>query len=234
MQLKTVRADTAGGALYPIPDDVPCPDALRAASEAYLAATGPAQQAAHDYARAKTAALDAASVDRAAQRRAENAGERRSSVELTAPAAQAAEEKARAERDKALMKLATAEVAYADALFDHRREWIAMLDQRAREARVRQRELLDQLEPELTAAHVCASLAEHLGVWRYDREATAGDKLARLRDGMNARRRPDFTEAERERARTHRRMQNVREAADRNPDGREHVSNAPMVGSAAA
>lgn len=197
-------------AMRPPPGGVPVPDAVRAAADAYAAARVTLDEAweAHRHAEKRDTLTDR--DYRAALAHADAAGLRRADVQR-APQRVAATGPA---YEAALHAALEAEIAYADAIYDHRHAWLEDIERARADAEGRVGDLFRQLAVALRDTHALRVLATVLKAWRYDTEADPGSRLRILHKSSKPAHRPDFPSVTAEQARNETRMAHVRSAAE--------------------
>ena len=199
----------ADPAMIPLPFGVDAPAAVVDASEAYVAARAATLEAGEADRRAYKQDLQTDHEHRIADRRARDRGERRPERpqprrDATAPA-----------YDAALATALAAELAFADAIYEHRPAWLADLEQRQADADRRVTSLLSELAVALRDKHALRVLGVVLRAWRYDPEANESSRLGVLHKSQKRHHRPDFGSVAAEMANNETRMQLVRSAAER-------------------
>lgn len=198
-------------AMAPIPLGVPVPAAVKAASDAYAEARDALAEAqeAHRVAQRRDAQGDRhyrQALDQAAA-----AGARRSDVQKPFSRSAATG----AAYDAALRAALDAELVLADAIFDHRPQWLQDVEQVRSDASGRVGQLLRELAVALRDTHALARLQTILTAWRYDPDTEPHHRLSVLHKSAKPQHRPDFASVVEAMATNEIRMQRVRSAAER-------------------
>jgi len=214
--ITTQRTPSEHPAMSPVPFGLPVPKAVKTASDAYEAATARLAEAQEEHRAAEKRDDHTQRAYDDALANAVNNGVRRSSIQqphLRSRATGAA-------YDQAVGNARAAELAFVDAIYEHRPQWVADAEEAQAAARDQVGPLLAQLAVALRDQHALAQLVKVLKVWRYDPELEPDHRLSIVHK-RKPQYRPDFPSVTLEATvRNSLRMSHVRLAMERDPDGR--------------